>query len=425
MAVVKQTEAPVASPRVFPLRAVVFGAMVPALLFSITIGVVLPIIPASATRLGADLAAAGFVTALLPIGKLVADVPAGALASRIGDANAMVLAAVLGTGAVAGAALAPTLLVLQASILVLGMASAVFHLARHAYLTEITPATHRARVLSTLGGMHRLGYFVGPFLGAVVIAAGSLAPAYWLAAGSAVLSVLVLVAVRFPRSARHRPAPAPTSTGSRARVTVVSMVRTHRQLFATLGIATLLVGAVRGARQTVLPLWGEYLNLDPEVVSLVFGLSGALDILLFYPGGRVMDRYGRLWIAIPSMLVMGVAMALLPLTEGVASMSVVAALLGLGNGLGSGIIMTVGADVAPAEGRSAFLGVWRLFQDTGDALGPLVITAGAALGSLAAGVWAAAMFGGLSSAALARWVPRYSEHANRTTRQRAGVGSPT
>lgn len=153
------------------------------------------------------------------------------------------------------------------------------------------------------------------------------------------------------------------------------MMRAHRKLFVTLGIATLLVGAVRGARQTVLPLWGEYLGLDPEVISLIFGLSGALDILLFYPGGRIMDRYGRLWIAIPSMLTMGVAMALLPLTGDVASMSAVAALLGLGNGLGSGIIMTVGAYVAPAEGRSAFLGVWGLFQDAGDALGPLVITA--------------------------------------------------
>lgn len=421
MAVVNQRQG-AAPARVFPLRPVVFGAMVPALLFSITIGVALPIIPASATRLGADLASAGFVAALLPIGKLLADVPAGALASRIGDDNAMLLAAGLGTVSVCGAALAPALVVLQGSILALGMASAVFHLARHAYLTEITPATHRARVLSTLGGMHRLGYFIGPFLGAAVILAGSITPAYWLAAGCAVLSALVLVAVRFPRPtgrlARSSPQRAPTSG---RRVTVWGMVRSHRRLFATLGIATLLVGAVRGARQTVLPLWGEYLGLDPEVVSLVFGLSGALDILLFYPGGRVMDRYGRLWIAVPSMLTMGVAMALLPLTGTVASMSLVAALLGLGNGLGSGIIMTVGADVAPAEGRSAFLGVWRLFQDTGDAMGPLVITAGAALGSLAAGVWAAAAFGGLSSAALARWVPRYSVHANSSTRRRAGL----
>jgi MFS family permease len=390
--------------------------MVPALLFGIAIGIALPIIPTSATRLGADLATAGFVAALLPIGKILADIPAGALASRIGDDNAMIVAALLGVFALAGAALATSLIILEVSILVLGMATAVFHLARHAYLTEVTPSTHRARVLSTLGGMHRLGYFIGPFLGAVVIVGSSIGPAYWMATGCAVLSLVVLLFARVPRSASaghvRRPEPA----------TVWSMIKAHRKLFVTLGIATLLVGAVRGARQTVLPLWGEYLGLDPEIISLVFGLSGALDILLFYPAGKIMDRFGRLWIAIPSMLVMGLAMALLPLTDDVTSMSVVAGLLGLGNGLGSGIIMTVGADVAPAEGRSAFLGVWRLFQDTGDAFGPLVISAGAALGSLAVGVWVAASFGGLSSAALARWVPRFSEHANGRTRRRAGVG---
>jgi MFS family permease len=311
------------------------------------------------------------------------------------------------------------LLVLEASILVLGMATAVFHLARHAYLTEVTPTSHRARVLSTLGGMHRLGYFVGPILGAFVIGTTSIGPAYWLATSCAVLSLFVLVGARLPRSDGGSSTSAPVARSEAA--TVWGMVKTHRALFLRLGVATLLVGGVRGARQTVLPLWGEYLGLDPEVISLIFGLSGALDLLLFYPAGNVMDRFGRLWIVIPSMLTMGVAMVLVPFTDGAASLSVVAGLLGLGNGLGSGIIMTVGADVAPAEGRSAFLGVWRLFQDTGDALGPLTISAGAAIGSLALGVWAAAAFGGLSSAAMAHWLPRFSVHANTRSRRRAGI----
>ncbi|MQA60108.1 MAG: MFS transporter [Actinophytocola sp.] len=401
MAGVKADGSPVAS-QLFPMRTVVFGALAPALLFGIALGIALPIVPASASLLGANLAVAGFVVALLPIGKVLADVPAGAIASRIGDDNAMFLAAVLGVAAFAGAALAPSLLVLEVSILLVGVSSAVFHLARHSYLTEVTPPTHRARVLSTLGGTHRLGYLVGPFLGAVVIANSSVQPAYWLAMGCTALALVVLLAARSSRAARRyvaRPA---------ERATVWGVAREHRRLFHTLGVATLLVGSVRGARQTVLPLWGEYLGLDPATVSLVFGLSGALDIMLFYPAGHIMDRFGRLWVALPSMLAMGVAMAALPFTTGLVSMSLAAGLLGLGNGFGSGIIMTLGADVAPADSRSAFLGVWRLFQDIGEGVGPLVLTVGAALGSLAVGIWVAAAFGGLSSWALARWVPRYS-----------------
>lgn len=401
----------------YSMRLVTLGVMLPALLFSIAVGIALPIIPTSASRLGADLATAGFVAALLPVGKIVADVPSGALASRIGDRNAMVLAAVLGVLALAGAATAQSLWLLQVSVLLLGIATAVFHLARHAYLTTVTPVDKRARVLSTLGGMHRIGYFIGPFLGALVIVSSSLRPAYWLATGCALATLVVLGAVRPPAGER----PGASTTSVRA-PSVLRIVARHRRLFATLGVATLLVGAMRGARQTVIPLWGEYLGLEPEVISLIFSLSGAFDVLLFYPAGKVMDSFGRLWIAIPSMLMMGVALAFLPLTGSALTVSLAAGLLGLGNGLGSGIIMTVGADVAPPDGRSAFLGVWRLFQDTGDAAGPLVIAAGAALGSLGGGIWVTASIGLLSSAALGRWVPRFSVHANRTTRRRAGLG---
>jgi hypothetical protein len=46
---------------------------------------------------------------------------------------------------------------------------------------------------------------------------------------------------------------------------------------------------------------------------------------------------------------------------------------GLGNGLGSGIVMTLGADFSPAVGRGEFLGVWRLIGDIGTSAGPAVV----------------------------------------------------
>lgn len=410
----------------FPFRTVVMGVFAPSLVFGIAVGVCLPLIPLYAIRLGADLATAGFVSALLPIGKIIADVPAGAVAARIGDRRAMTMAALLGLAALGGAAGATSLWMLQVAVLSLGVATAVFHLARHAYLTEITPAGRRARMLSTLGGMHRLGYFIGPFLGAAVIIGSSIRPAFWLATGCAGLSLVILLAVSDKTSVTDE-AGSPPTTGAlggtgRPIGGVFTVMRSYRRLFLTLGSATLLVGAVRGARQTVLPLWGQFQGFDPEVISLIFGLSGALDMLLFYPAGKVMDHYGRLWIGIPSMLLMGLALALLPLADTVATVAVVAALLGLGNGVGAGIIMTLGSDVAPSGQRSPFLGVWRLFQDTGDAAGPLIISAATALGSLAAGIWVVSVVSCGASAALGRWVPKYSDHANRSTRRRVGIG---
>ncbi len=399
----------------FPLRSVVLGAFLPTLVLEIGVGAMLPVVAVTATGRGASLTVAGLVAALVPIGKILFDLPAGALAQRLGDRAAMLLAGGVAAVAFATIALTPSLWGLAAGVLALGASTAVFNLARQAYLTEITPPLRRARVLSTLAGVHRIGLFLGPFAGAAVIAATDVRGAYWLGTGAALTAVVVLAVVR--------PDPAEAGRarlrGARAvpRVGIARVARDHRHLFATLGVAILLVSAVRGARQTVIPLWGEHLGLDAEVTSLIFGVSGALDMLLFYPAGKVMDRFGRLWVAVPSMLTMAVGLAVLPLAHTAPALAVVAAVLGVGNGMGSGIVMTLGADVAPADVRPTFLSVWRLFQDTGDALGPLVLSAGAALGSLAAGVWATAALGAGSAAALARWVPRHSPLANLVRRR--------
>ncbi|WP_245534383.1 MFS transporter [Xylanimonas cellulosilytica] len=409
-----RTDAPL-----FPLRSVVLGAFVPAFLFAVGTGALLPVVVPSSTSLGATLAVAGVVAALLPVGTIAADLPAGALAARVGDRVAMIIAGVAGAGAFALAAVATRLWLLAVAVLVLGAASAVFNLARHSYLTGVTPPLMRARVMSTLGGVHRIGQFVGPFAGALIIDRAGIAGAYWLGMVVALAAAVTVVVVKDDDGERLAEPATTEAVGPRA--TLGSVLRDHRALFATLGVACLLIGAIRGARQTVIPMWGEHLGLDPATVSLIFGVAGGVDMLFFYPAGKVMDRMGRNWVAIPSMLLMGLALAVLPFTGGVTSLAVVAMALGFGNGIGSGILMTLASDAAPAQGRAQFLGLWRVLQDTGSALGPLIVSAGAALGSLAAGIWATGVLGPTAAAALARWVPRWTVHANRTTRRAAGI----
>jgi MFS family permease len=174
-----------------------------------------------------------------------------------------------------------------------------------------------------------------------------------------------------------------------------------------------MVGAVRAARQTVLPLWAAHIGLGATTTSLIFGVASAVDMALFYPSGRVMDHFGRLSVAIPSMLILGGATALLPLTGGTVSLALVAMVMSFGNGIGSGIIMTLGADVAPIAGKISFLSVWRTLSDTGSALGPLVVSVVATVWTLAAGIVAVGGLGLVAALALGRWVPRHSPYANR------------
>lgn len=411
----------------FPLRTVVFGGLVPSFVFSLGVGAMLPIIAPYAVGQGASLALAGVVASMLPVGQILADVPAGALAARIGDRAAMLIASGAAAVGFLAAALAPSPATLGAAILLVGAANSVFQLARHSYLTAVTPIAHRARVLSTLGGAMRLGQFLGPFVGALVIHSGELRVVFLVALATAVLAGLVVALSGVgghdgQDEMEGGGAGSPGRRRAQARVGLREVFLAHRRLFATLGTAVVLIGCLRGARQQVIPLWGEHIGLDPTTISLIFGVAGGIDVLMFYPAGKVMDRFGRLWIGVPAMLLLGAAAAVLPATSTAGQMTVVAMLIGLGNGLGSGILMTVGADVAPADARPQFLGLWRLLQDSGLAVGPLLLAGGAALGSLAAGVFVAAAMGPLAALALGRWLPRYSDQASPRTRRRAGLG---
>jgi MFS family permease len=199
----------------------------------------------------------------------------------------------------------------------------------------------------------------------------------------------------------HNPAP---SHGA----PIAQVLRKHLPVLRTLGTAAMLTGIIRASRQVVIPLWGSHIGLDPALISVIFGLSGAVDMLLFYPAGLLMDRAGRNWVAVPSMLILGVAHFLLPLTGSALGLGAVALLIGFGNGMSAGVIATVGSDASPDVGRSAFLGAWRLCSDFGNGAGPLLIGAIAATASLTPAILTTGVIGGLSAAAWAYWIPRWT-----------------
>lgn len=131
----------------------------------------IPVIVLSSIDRGASTAIAALINALLGIGSIVTNIPSGILATRIGERKSMLAVAAI---AVAGLILclinlghgAVSLVVFGSGVLLLGAASSVYTLARQSYLTETVPPEMRARALSTLGGVLRIGMFVGPFAGA-------------------------------------------------------------------------------------------------------------------------------------------------------------------------------------------------------------------------------------------------------------------
>jgi MFS family permease len=398
------------SPPPFSLRGIAVPAFGPALLFSIGQGAILPVVALSARELGASVAVAALIVTLIGLGSWFFNLPASMITLKFGERWSIVGAAAAGALALLAAGVSLVigngLWLLAVAMAVVGMSAAVFSLARQKYLTEAVPVEFRARALSTLGGVSRIGTFIGPFIGAAAIAFVGISGAYWVGvagmAAAAVLAITVPDLVAADGSSA-KSGPEPTLRG---------VAVSHAGVFLTAGIGILLLSALRTSRQVVIPLWADHLGLDPTHASLVYGLSGAIDMLVFYPAGKVMDRRGRQWVAIPSTLIMGVALVLIPLTGGFTSLLLVALLIGFGNGISSGLVMTLGADFSPDRGRGQFLGLWRFMADAGSTGGPVLLSAVTAAASLGAGVTATGVLGFAAAGVFAVVLPRLKHRRN-------------
>ncbi|MFL0412144.1 MFS transporter [Microbacterium paludicola] len=404
----------------------------PTAIYSLGQGAILPLLPIISREFGADLATAALVTAMIVVGQLCGNLPAGWLVPRLGERYTMALASAVSLLGIAGMLLSRHLGVLMLSVFVIGLSAAAFALARHTFMTTRVPVAYRARALSLLGGSFRLGAFMGPFVSAALLAifGREQASIWFFGACLVVVGLLVTfgpdpeekaaaAAARAERTAQREEAVEPEDTGEAVtgsiptseRLGIFGTIRRNRGVLSRLGVAAASLSFVRASRPAILPLWGLSIGLDSSTIALIVGIAGALEFALFYASGQVMDRFGRLWAAVPSLILMGGAMIALAFTHDVSAaemwFGIFAVVIGVGNGLSSGILLTLGADVAPTQSPAAFLGAWRTITDAGGALSPLVVSGLTAVASLSVAAGGIGVIGLLGALAFIRWVPRY------------------
>ena len=191
------------------------------------------------------------------------------------------------------ALVAPSLWVLGVAVLLMGPTGAVFLLARQSYLTAAAPVALRARAMSTLGGVTRIGLFVGPLIGAPVVARWGPQAAFAVAVVAGLLAAAL--AWRTPDLGAHHDGCRRARAGARR----AGSCAQNRRVLLTVGLGVLAIGLARSSRVVVVPLWAEHVGLDAAQTSLVFAAAAFVEVVLFYPAGTVMDRHGRVWVAVP------------------------------------------------------------------------------------------------------------------------------
>ncbi|MEX1019699.1 MAG: MFS transporter, partial [Litorilinea sp.] len=376
---------------------------VPTMVLAFGTGMLVPILPLYARSFDISYALIGVVLASQGIGNLIGDIPAGVLLGRLGEKRAMlfgVLLLGLATTAKGFAQSVPELVIYGFAA---GVGNALWNISRHAYITSVTQLHQRGRANATFGGIGRIGTFAGPFVGGVVAASLGLRFPFFVFGAITLLafavSALFIVEVKSEQIA-HR-------GGMRGHSRhLVGLFRTHARILTTAGIGQLCAQMIRSGRTVIIPLYAaDVVGLDVNAIGLVVTLAAAVDMAMFYPAGLIMDRFGRKYAMVPSFIIQALGMALIPFTATFGGLVAASMIVGFGNGIGSGTMLTLGADLAPKESMGEFLGMWRLIGDSGSSGAPLVVGSIADVVGLSPATWVIALVGLAAAGILAKMVP--------------------
>jgi MFS family permease len=374
-------------------RRLLLPIYAPTLLSAMSLQALLLLVPLYVLDIGGAAAFAAFLIGLRGVGMLLFDLPVGVLLARFGDKPVLV-------GALLAMTLSALLFAWSGNAWMLGLAAILsgsgftaWMIGRQFYIAETSRLGERGRAIAAMAGTMRLGDFAGPAMGAAVAHTLGFQTAFLMLA--LLMACAALMVAAFAHKTRQT-----GRAGAPHLEQMAAIVRGHARVLTTGGLASIGLQLMRSARVLLIPLFGHFLGLEITAIGFIISLTAVVDSALFYPSGWVMDRYGRKSTGVPSLVLFAIALALLPLAQGYHSLFGIALLSGVANGLSAGLLLTLGSDLAPAEARGEFLGIWRLIGDFGHAGGPLLIGMLIEVATLAMAATAVAGLGLLSAAVL-------------------------
>jgi MFS family permease len=366
-----------------------------SLAVAVGFGVVSPVLPMFATSFGVDEFAAGAVISVFALMRFATAPFVGRMDDRWGH-RAVLMAGLLivavSSAAAGAAADYPALIVMRG---LGGIGSAMFSVAGMTVLLASVDAEHRGRASGIYQGGFLVGAILGPTFGAAFAQISLRAP-FFFYAGTLVVAALVTLGLTPVKVLRpEKPAP---DEPERERIRPIREVVFDAR-FQSACLANLVHGwNTNGTRSTLVPLFiAAFLATTPAEAALLTGLAMAVaagvQIVLVFPAGYVVDRYGRKAPMVLGALLAGVCLALIPASTQFAALTGLLALYALGSALLGTAPAAAVADAAGPGGDRA-LAVYSMTGDLGSILGPLAAGALAhAFGFqsaflLGAGLWA-------------------------------------
>lgn len=331
-------------------------------------GAIVPVVPLLAQQFGVSQSAIGLTIAVYGLSRFLVNVPAGRLADNRGRRDALAAGGVVTVIGTILCAVAPGYIFFLAARFVAGAGAALVLTAGQIVLADISNNRNRGRVMALYQGVFLVTVGAGALPGGWLAEHISLSAPFWVAAGLAgIVSLLAWFLVPETRElASHRVSAAPGNIP----VTLTS----RQQLAAVVGSPGFALVSLVGFA-TVAARTGALFNIIPVLAKEQIGLGmvSLIGLLLVYPSGLLVDRFGRKAVIVPSTILSSVGMLFFGAATSFELYIFASVVWSSASGTSGATPAAYAADIAPPGMTASAMGTFRAISDSGYVIGPLLL----------------------------------------------------
>ena len=369
-------------------------------------GAVIPVLPLYAQSFGVTQAAIGATVAVYGLARMVVSIPSGQIADRFGRRNALAIGGGISAAGNLWCAVAQSYWELVIARFAAGAGAGIVLTAGVIVLADITTRSTRGRTMAIYQGVFLFAVGIGPLPG------GYLAETFGLEAPFLVYGVASALAavVGWFGVAETRAPGATTADVNRQAATPVREqlgVLYHNVGFRLVSAISLINAVARtGALFSIVPLIArDRLLLSPSQIGFGFALGSIMGLLVTYPAGSLVDRYGRKTVIVPATVVTGASMLAFSVAPTYAWFLFACVVWGAATAASAAAPAAYAADAAPPGMNAIAMSAFRMPSDAGYVLGPILLGLLADAQGLDAPLWIAAILLIVAAGAFGRYAP--------------------
>jgi MFS family permease len=335
-------------------------------------GSIVPALALYARSFGVAQSAIGLAIATYGLARFLVAIPAGQLADGLGRRAALATGGVVSAFGNTLCALAPSFPAFVAARFVAGAGAALVLTTGQIVLADISTPANRGRIMAVYQGVFLFAVGIGPLPGGLLATHWGLASPFVAYAATSVLAAAVAwLAIPETKHARYTDEPAPDDVPYRAQI---RRLTGDRGFILVSLIAFVNAVARTGGLFNIIPILArDRLALSTDRIGFGLALASVVGLVLAYPAGVLVDRYGRKLVIVPATIVSGLSLLLFLLAPSYAWFLAGCVAWSVAMGVSGAAPAAYAADAAPGGMNAAAMSTYRMLADLGYVIGPIAL----------------------------------------------------